>query len=287
MATEVAFAKTFLAILDTKPTKISADHVEDPRTYPASTPFILPHHPSLRPFRKPSSRPAPAPGSTPASAASTGTSTSTTPGAATPSSGDAAAAAAAAAVVVHIRSARNPTLSLSLPTPQPLATTSILDIKTFVSQETGMPVDKLKVLFNKKPVGDVKSLKEVLASTGSSVVPEGGGELELSLMVMGGQATFDSAEAKAAREARLAATANTTKPEVSESPEVEMKDVTQESGSTEAAAAGPVAQGLSGPAVLETEEFWEDLKGYLQQRIRDEKTAEEVVGRFRGAWSGK
>ncbi|KAK3493206.1 cell-cycle control medial ring component [Neurospora crassa] len=282
MATEVAFAKTFLAILDTKPTKISADHVEDPRTYPASTPFILPHHPSLRPFRKPSSRPAPAPGSTPASAASTGTSTSTstTPGAATPSSGD------AAAVVVHIRSARNPTLSLSLPTPQPLATTSILDIKTYVSQETGMPVDKLKVLFNKKPVGDVKSLKEVLASTGS-VVPEGGGELELSLMVMGGQATFDSAEAKAVREARLAATANTTKPEMSEPPEVEMKDVTQESGSTEAAAAGPVAQGLSGPAVLETEEFWEDLKGYLQQRIRDEKTAEEVVGRFRGAWSGK
>ncbi|KAK3490905.1 cell-cycle control medial ring component [Neurospora hispaniola] len=280
MATEVAFAKTFLAILDTKPTKISADHVEDPRTYPASTPFILPHHPSLRPFRKPSSRPAPAPGSTPASAASTGTSTSTTPGAATPSSGD----AAAAAVVVHIRSARNPTLSLSLPTPQPLATTSILDIKTFVSQETGMPVEKLKVLFNKKPVGDVKSLKEVLSGS----VPEGGGELELSLMVMGGQATFDSAEAKAAREARLAAKADVnaseTKVEVSESPEVEMKDATQES---KEAAAGPVAQGLSGPAVLETEEFWEDLKGYLQQRIRDEKTAEEVVGRFRGAWSGK
>ncbi|EGZ70743.1 hypothetical protein NEUTE2DRAFT_92396 [Neurospora tetrasperma FGSC 2509] len=286
MATEVAFAKTFLAILDTKPTKISADHVEDPRTYPASTPFILPHHPSLRPFRKPSSRPTPAPGSTPASAASTGTSTSTTPGAATPSSGD----AAAAAVVVHIRSARNPTLSLSLPTPQPLATTSILDIKTYVSQETGMPVDKLKVLFNKKPVGDVKSLKEVLSGS----VPEGGGELELSLMVMGGQATFDSAEAKAAREARQAAKAEVdvnasetkVEVEVSESPEVEMKDATQESGSKEAAA-GPVAQGLSGPAVLETEEFWEDLKGYLQQRIRDEKTAEEVVGKFRGAWSGK
>lgn len=153
-----------------------------------------------------------------------------------------------------------------------------------------MPVDKLKVLFNKKPVGDVKSLKEVLLS-GSA--PEGGGELELSLMVMGGQATFDSAEAKAAREARQAAAkanadvnASEPKVEVSESPEVEMKDVTQESGSKEAAA-GPVAQGLSGPAVLETEEFWEDLRGYLQQRIRDEKTAEEVVGKFRGAWSGK
>lgn len=151
-----------------------------------------------------------------------------------------------------------------------------------------MPVDKLKVLFNKKPVGDVKSLKEVLSGS----VPDGGGEIELALMVMGGQATFDSAEAKAAREARARQAAKTSETkvevEVSESPEVEMKDVTQEGESKEeAAAAGPVAQGLSGPAVLETEEFWEDLKGYLQQRIRDEKTAEEVVGKFRGAWSGK
>ncbi|KAK3345344.1 cell-cycle control medial ring component [Neurospora tetraspora] len=286
MATEVAFAKTFLAILDTKPTKISADHVEDPRTYPASTPFTLPPHPSLRPFRKPSSssRAAPAPGSTPASASTTSSTGTTTPGASSPS-----ATSTGPTVTVHIRSPRNPTLSLTLPTPQPLATTSILDIKTFVSEETGIPVEKLKVLFNKKPVGDVKSLKEVL---GGATVPENG-EVELSLMVMGGQATYDSEEARAAREARQVAKAaaeGVKGGEAPEVPEVEMKEAETEAETgttTGEAAAGPVAQGLSGVAVLDTEEFWDDLKGYLQQRIRDEKAAEEVLGKFRGAWGGR
>ncbi|KAK1777879.1 cell-cycle control medial ring component [Copromyces sp. CBS 386.78] len=267
MATEVAFAKTFLAVLDTKPTKISADHVEDARTYPASTPFTLPHHPTSRPFRKPISRAPAAPGSTPASATTIGTSTPADSG---------------PTALVHIRSPRNPTLSLSLPTPQPLATTSILDVKTFVSQETGMPVEKLKVLYNKKPAGDVKSLKEVLAGT----VPEGG-EVELSLMVMGGQATFDSDEARERRERREAEKAAAQAQggfEKVEVPEVDMKEAET---STSGEAAGPVAQGLSGFAVLDTEEFWEDLKGYLQQRIRDEKAAEEVMGKFRGAWCGK
>lgn len=47
MATELAFAKSFLSLLDSKPTKLTADHVEDPRNYPASTPvgplLFFPH----------------------------------------------------------------------------------------------------------------------------------------------------------------------------------------------------------------------------------------------------
>ena len=150
-----------------------------------------------------------------------------------------------------------------------------------------MPIEKLKVLYNKKPAGDVKSLKEVLAG---GTVPEGNnGELELSLMVMGGQATYDSEEAKAARAAREVQKEAKKVEEVKvEVPEVEMKDsqATETETKTGGEAAGPVAQGLSGSAVLETEEFWEDLKGYLQQRIRDVEAAEEVVGKFRGAWKG-
>ena len=38
MATELAFAKSFLSQLDGRPVKISADHMEDPRSYPASPP---------------------------------------------------------------------------------------------------------------------------------------------------------------------------------------------------------------------------------------------------------
>lgn len=47
-----------------------------------------------------------------------------------------------------------------------------------------------------------------------------------------------------------------------------------------------VAQGLSGEGVLETDEFWGDLKGFLQQRIRDEKVAGEVAEKFEAAWKG-
>jgi hypothetical protein len=33
--TEVAFAQAFLATLDKRPARLTADHVEDPKTYPA------------------------------------------------------------------------------------------------------------------------------------------------------------------------------------------------------------------------------------------------------------
>jgi hypothetical protein len=49
--TELSYAKTFLNLLDTKPSKISATHVEDPKTYPArsavSSPPPFPPPPKL------------------------------------------------------------------------------------------------------------------------------------------------------------------------------------------------------------------------------------------------
>lgn len=33
--TEVSFAKSFLTMLDSRPIKLSGEHVEDPRSYPA------------------------------------------------------------------------------------------------------------------------------------------------------------------------------------------------------------------------------------------------------------
>jgi len=236
MATEVSFAQSFLALLDTKPQNITADHVEDPKNYPASTPFTLPRHQGAKPYRKrsvapPSTSASPAPGGTPSSA---------------PAAGD--------AVTVKIRSMRNPPLDLTLPTPQPIHTTSVLEVKNAVSTGTGIPLDKIKLLYAKKPAADSKTLKDLLAGADAT-------EIEFSVMIMGGAATLAAAaEAKAAGQKRPASEA------VAE---------------TEA----PVAQGLSGTPVLETEQFWEDLKGFLQQRIRDEKAAEVLLGRFRGAWS--
>lgn len=50
---------------------------------------------------------------------------------------------------------------------------------------------------------------------------------------------------------------------------------------------GSVAQGESGKAVLAKEEFWSDLKGFLIQRLRDEKEGDRVYGVFRKALDGQ
>lgn len=57
-----------------------------------------------------------------------------------------------------------------------------------------------------------------------------------------------------------------------------------QSGPTRDEAKGPVAQGASGDEVLGSEEFWDDLKGFLVQRIRDEGKAVEVWETFRKGW---
>lgn len=49
---EVNFARSFLAMLDTRPIKLSGDHVEDPKSYPArsavrSVPFYSHSTPSF------------------------------------------------------------------------------------------------------------------------------------------------------------------------------------------------------------------------------------------------
>lgn len=58
-------------------------------------------------------------------------------------------------------------------------------------------------------------------------------------------------------------------------------------GRTKDEAKGPVAQGASGEEVLGSEDFWDDLKGFLVQRIRDEGKAAEVWETFRTAWRTK
>ncbi|KAK1832739.1 cell-cycle control medial ring component [Podospora conica] len=231
-STEIAFAKSFLSLLDSKPTKIAPDHIEDPHNYPPSSPYTLPRLPSQRPParrpRNPSglgSASTPAPGSDPS-------------------------------IPIRIRSLRNPPLDLTLPA-LPLATTSALDVKLAVAAATSIPVDKIKLLLNKKPVPDTRSLKEMVASSSAST-PSGaaGAGLELGVMVMGGWSAPVAPVAAA--------------------PVVEKKE--------EEGEGAKVAQGLSGRGVLETEAFWGDLKGFLEQRVRDEGVATEAVERFRGAW---
>ena len=155
-------------------------------------------------------------------------------------------------VTVHIKSLRNPPLDIRLSS-QAL-NTSVLDLKAAVSAETSIPTDKIKILHKKKPVADSKVLKDLLGDDETTA--------EFSVMVLGGAA----AAAAAAAAATAAAAAG---------------GATEE---REPAVAAAVAQGPSGEAVLESDEFWTDLRGFLLQRIRDEKITEELFAKFLSSW---
>jgi len=47
----------------------------------------------------------------------------------------------------------------------------------------------------------------------------------------------------------------------------------------------PPVQGPSGKQILQTEDFWKDLQGFLEQRIKDEAEALRLVQKWRSAWN--
>ena len=134
-------------------------------------------------------------------------------------------------ITVSIKSLRNPPLDITLSSQLP--NTSILDLKSVVSSQTSIPVEKIKMLHKKKPVADSKVLKNLVGDEDMKV--------EFSIMVMGGSASVKEAEAL-------------------------------------------VTQGVGVADVLGTEEFWQDLKGYLSQRLRNEEHGEKLVEVFKKAW---
>ncbi|EFQ30013.1 hypothetical protein CGRA01v4_01104 [Colletotrichum graminicola] len=200
---EVVFARQFLATLESRPAKLSADHVEDPKNFPARPPYILPKMP------KPMSKP-----------------TNLAPG-------------QERSINVVIKSLRNPPLDIKLSSQS--LNTSILDIKTAVEAQSRIPVDKVKLLYNKKPVSDSKVLKDLLTDDQSS--------LEFSVMVIGGAAAV--------------------KPEPAP------------------VGVGSGQQEYIGEAALDTPEFWNDLKGFLMQRLKHEQKAEELSAQWRSAWQAQ
>jgi hypothetical protein len=81
---------------------------------------------------------------------------------------------------VTLKSLRNPPLDITLPS-LPLST-SILSLKESTSEQTSIPTSKLRLLWNKKPVQDSKTLKDVVGEEYEGV------KVELGVMVIGGAA---------------------------------------------------------------------------------------------------
>lgn len=190
-----------------------------------------------------------------------------------------------------------------------------------LARRTGYAVGKVKVLYEKRPVGDGRTVGEVAGITsaggnGGGIGSGNGGEvlelepgraqvLEMSAMFTGAptempegekEDSAGSSSSKANAEAGGLKTADAAsldaarKADVGRAGGVEggpgaagTRDVEMAEGG---AVGVPVAQGKSGSDVLETEEFWEDLKGFLVQRSRDERVAEVLVGRCREGWRG-
>ncbi|KAJ5566693.1 uncharacterized protein N7459_010075 [Penicillium hispanicum] len=162
-------------------------------------------------------------------------------------------------ISIHVKSVRNPPLEFSLPN-APLSTTSVQDLRDAVKERVidmqGNPValDKIKILYRRKPVSSTgKTVAEILADEPDMLA--GGKAVEFGVMIIGGAKVVDISESQ---------------PEA-----VEARDI-----SPPKPAIGP-----SGAEVLQTEVFWDDLQGYLEQRLKDEQEAKRLRLLFKEAWS--
>jgi hypothetical protein len=158
---------------------------------------------------------------------------------------------------IKVKSARNPVLEFSI-TNAPVTTTTVQDLKDAVRERVtdaqGNPValDKIKVLYRRKPVpGTGKTVAEVLADEPEMLA--GGKEVEFGVMIIGGAKATEAVESQ---------------PEVAQEQDVPKPAV-----------------GPSGAEVLQTEAFWEDLQGFMEQRLKDADEAKRLAVLFKGAWS--
>lgn len=183
-------------------------------------------------------------------------------------------------LTITLHNLRNASQSLTLPDQTP-ATTSALDLKTAFAAQHGVSADKLKLLFAKKPCADTKTVAEILGTT----LEEGTKGVEFAVMVMPGAGAGAASAPSPAVSVPAAAPAPAPEapavaspPLEAPAPEVEMTDAGEPVGS------GTSGVERSGADVLQTEDFWSDLKDFLVQRLRDEGEAVRLAGLFKGAW---
>ncbi|PYH65035.1 uncharacterized protein BO88DRAFT_349798 [Aspergillus vadensis CBS 113365] len=225
---EVAFIKSFLSSLDSRPIKLRADYVLDEERVGPRVPYLLPRLSAPHPEMPKKVQRTQAPGSS-------------------------------KSITVHVKSARNPAFEFTLPN-APITTTSVQDLKDAVqervvdAQDGKVSLEKIKILYKRKPVTG-KTIAELLADEPEMLA--GGKEVEFGVMIMGGAKVVEGGEGDGNAAAAAAGAA----------------------GGAPKAAVGP-----SGEEVLRTEAFWDDLQGFLEQRLKDSEEARRLRGVFKGAW---
>lgn len=177
-----------------------------------------------------------------------------------------------ATATVTLKPTRGTLPTHTLPAPVPVATTSMHDLKAAYAAAAGLAsADRIKVLYARKPVGDVKTIKEVLpagALDGAAAADGRPLAVELSVMVMGGGGGGGGGTPTTAGTPAISTPERVASPPAAA---VEMGEA-------------PVTAGPSETAeILKTDEFWGDLKGFLVQRLKDEREGERLAGVFREA----
>ena len=171
-----------------------------------------------------------------------------------------------------LKSSKNPPLEIEISDVN-TTETRIADLKESVRKEietkhgATVDVNKVKVLYNKKPIPPSKN---TLAEAVSSEDVSSGKPLELGIMILGGVTSTASPS--------QAGTPAVSTPSAVIAPVQDpMEGISQE-------ASHAPQQGSKGAHLLETDEFWDDLQGFLEQRLKDEAEAARLRGIFRETW---
>jgi len=158
------------------------------------------------------------------------------------------------AFTITLKPLRGSPVALTNQTPD----SSIYDVKAACAAQAGYLPEKVKVLWERKPVSDSKTVREVV---GDAVKEDT--EVEMGVMFVG-QPTEKAA--------------STADKEAEPAPVGEEEEVWHE-------AEAPVAPGQEhGRAVLETDAFWDDLHSFVSQRIKDDEVTNDLVAGFRKSW---
>lgn len=132
-------------------------------------------------------------------------------------------------------------------------------------------MEKIKLLYNKKPVpASKKTVSDVLQ--GERL--EKGKTVDMGVMIIGGAPDPPARASAVSGGADVPRAGKETPAPLSETTET-----------TEKVSSPPPVQGPSGTAILATEEFWTDLQGYLEQRVKDEAQALRLVQKWKSNWN--
>lgn len=181
-------------------------------------------------------------------------------------------------ITATLKPMRSTSSSESIKLPNIALDATIHDLKREYAQQSGLPIEKIKLLLNKKPAADLKTLKELGVE----------GDVDFGVMVMGGaggaagvagsaRSPSPAVEEKTSSVPQPAAATGEDKMNVDSGPGSEKAQAEAEDKGTD-----PAEE--TARSILQTEEFWADLKGFLAQRLRDQGQSEKLSALFREAW---